>query len=69
MINCTIQHIARASAHTHDAGAFTGPFDTVTVAVDSGGAAVTLFLPDGTGQSVADAINAAVKPAIVEDAE
>lgn len=68
MINCTIQHIARASAHTHDAGTFNGPFDTVKVAIDNG-ASVTLFLPHGTGHSVADAINAAVKPAIVEAAE
>lgn len=68
MINCTIQHIASAAAYSHSAGQFSGPFDTVKVSDDSG-ASVTLFLPDGTGQSVADAINAAVKPAIVEAAE
>lgn len=68
MINCTIQHIASAAAHSHGAGQFSAPFDSVTVSDDSG-SSVTLFLPHGTGQSVADAINAAVKPAIVEAAE
>ena len=68
MINCTIQRIASATAHQHGAGEFSGPFDTV-VLTGNGLASVTLFLPASTGQSVADAINAAVKPAIVEAAE
>lgn len=68
MINCTLQHIASAAAHSHAAGQFSDPFDTVNVSDDSG-ASVVLFLPAGTGQSVAAAINAAVKPAIVEAAE
>lgn len=42
-------------------------FDAVRIATDEG--AVTLFLPFGTGQSVAAAINAAVSPAIAEAAE
>lgn len=68
MIYCTIHHIARAVARSYGAGWSSGPFDAVKVSDDSG-ASVTLFLPNGTGQSVAAAINAAVKPAIVEAAE
>lgn len=56
------QNISAATAKSFTAGEFFPPFDCVKVASLNGGY-VDLFLPSGTGQAVADAINAAVKPA------
>ena len=61
MSNISIQGITKATVSqftTSDAAR--APFDTVCV-VDGDGFRASLFLPAGTGQAVADAINAAVK--------
>ena len=57
-----IQNIHSAMAFRHGAGEFCEAFDTVKIESTNGGY-IDLFLPHGTGQAVADAINAAVKPA------
>ena len=57
-----IQNIDNATAVSHDAGEFCHAFDTVKI-VSTGGGYIDLFLPHGTGQAIADAINAAVTPA------
>lgn len=66
-VTVNIQRIAKAAAHNHyGKGAF-ADFDTVDVISEGG--RVAMFLPAGTGQAVADAINAAIAPAMVEAAE
>ena len=57
-IYSAIQGILEAEASEFDD--FTPPFSTVTVKCEEGGD-MKLFLPAGTAQSVADAINAAVE--------
>ena len=57
-IYSAIQGIMEAKASEFDD--FTPPFSTVTIKCEDGGD-VKIFLPAGTAQSVADAINAAVK--------
>ena len=57
-IYSAIQGIRDATASEFED--FNPPFSTVTVKCEEGGD-VKLFLPAGTAQSVADAINAAVK--------
>lgn len=44
------------------------PFDAVSV-YDAGGGYVAMFLPIGSGQAVADAINAAIAPKAAPDAQ
>ncbi len=68
-VSVNIQYINRATTAKHGAGEHNVAFDTVTVyAAD--GSYVCLFLPKDTGQSVADAINDALYPALdVEAAE
>ena len=56
-IYSAIQGIMEAKASEFDD--FTPPFSTVTVKCEEGGD-MKLFLPAGTAQSVADAINEAV---------
>jgi hypothetical protein len=55
-----IQNIVRAEVRQHEGGQ---PFDTVKV-TDNRGGTVTMFVNFGDGKSVADAINAAVAPAV-----
>ena len=62
-VRASIQNIDSAIAQAHGAGDFHTPFDTVNVKSRDGGY-IDLFLPSGTGKSVADAINAAVAPAV-----
>ncbi len=57
-----IQNITSAEAMSYGSGEFHGPFDVVKIWPDTN-SRLDLFLPHGTGQAVADAINAAVKPA------
>ena len=56
-IYSAIQGIRDATASEFDD--FTPPFSTVTIKCEGGGD-VKIFLPPGTAQSVADAINEAV---------
>lgn len=62
-----VQNITEARAVQHDGQAHLAAFDSVDVRTQGG--RVTLFLPAGTGQAVADAINAAIAPAMVEAAQ
>jgi hypothetical protein len=57
----SIQNIDAAIAQSFPAGQFCAAFDNVKI-TSLGGGYIDLFLPSGTGQAVADAINAAVKP-------
>ena len=57
-----IQNITFAECISHGAGEFHAPFDVVKIK-DKSGSHLDLFLPVNTGQAIADAINAAVKPA------
>lgn len=66
-LSINIQNITEARAHRHDGQAYFAAFDSVDVLTKSG--RVTMFLPAGTGQAVADAINAAIAPAMAEAAE
>ena len=63
-ISTNIQNIVKASCQTLK---HTSAFDVVKVSTTT--ARADLFFPAGTGQAVADAINAAVKPQIAEAAE
>ena len=56
-VNISIHHIKKAVAKTYPHN----DFDCVDVFTNDG-SSVQAFLPCGTGQAVADAINAAVKP-------
>jgi hypothetical protein len=58
-ISVDIQNIKRADAVTHGDGVRS--FDVVHVKTTSIGSA-SIYLPAGTGQGVADAINAALEP-------
>jgi hypothetical protein len=58
-ISVSIRQIHRADMTQHNAGKFHPAFDTVTVHA-ANGAYVCLFLPEGTGRSVLDAISAAI---------
>ena len=60
-VNISLQHITHAEAQHVAAGYMHAAFDSVNVFSDGG--YVSLHLPAGTAQSVADAINAAVKEA------
>lgn len=66
-LSANIQNISGATVQHLGGGEFHQPFDCVNVI--TGGGYVAMFLPAGTGQAVADAINAALRPAIVEAAE
>lgn len=66
-LSLNVQHITEARAYHHDDQAHLAAFDTVDVLAKGG--RVSLFLPAGTGQAVADAINAAISPAMSEAAE
>ena len=65
-ISINIQNIVKASFQTLT---HTNTFDFDVVRVSTTTARADLFFPAGTGQAVADAINAAVKPTIAEAAE
>lgn len=65
-LSTNIQNITGATVQHLGGGEFHRPFDCVNVI--TGGGHVALFLPAGTGQSVADAINAAISPAKAEAA-
>lgn len=67
-VSVQIQHIAKATSYSHEKGAYSGAFDTVNI-IDDRGTSAQLFLPPGTGASVAAAINAAVNPPVAEAAE
>ena len=58
-ISVIIQQIHRAALTQHNMGESHAAFDAVTVHA-ANGAHVCLFLPEGTGQSVLDAISAAI---------
>ena len=58
-----MQNIDKAIANSHDAGDFCAAFDVVKIS-SIGGGYIDLFLPPNTGQAIADAINAAVAPAV-----
>jgi len=60
-IHATIQDLTGATCDNIPAGQYHGGFDAVRVAAKHSQA--TIFLPTGTGQAVADAINAALLPA------
>lgn len=62
-----VQNITGATVQHCGGGEFHQPFDCVNVRTEGG--RVSLFLPAGTGQAVADAINAAISPAMAEAAE
>lgn len=64
--SASIQNIDRAESTSHAGGEFCAAFDSVMV-TDTSGGYIVLFFPSGTGEAVADAINAAIPPAI-EDA-
>lgn len=66
-LSINIQNITAATVQHLGGGEFHQPFDCVNVINDGG--YVAMFLPAGTGQAVADAINAAIAPAMVEAAE
>jgi len=66
-LSTNILNITGATVQHCGGGEFHQPFDCVNVI--TGGGYVALFLPAGTGQSVADAINAAISPAMAEAAE
>lgn len=66
-LSTNIQNITEARAYHHDKQAHLAAFDSVDVRTEGG--RVSLFLPAGTGQAVADAINAAISPAMAEAAE
>lgn len=54
-----MQRITSATFTEHDAGKHHLPFSSVEVC-DVHGSCVSLFLPNGTGADVANAINAAI---------
>ena len=58
-ISVNLHLITRATVIEHDAGEFRRPFSAVKIA-DRDGNMVTLFMPAGTGASIAEAINAAI---------
>jgi hypothetical protein len=58
-ISVNISLIHRADMKQYNAGEFHAAFDAVTVHA-ANGAHVCLFLPEGTGKSVVDAIRAAI---------
>lgn len=58
-VTVNIQRITGATFTEHDAGEYHLPFSSVAVC-DVHGNYVSLFLPHGTGASVAKAINAAI---------
>lgn len=62
-ISIDIQRIVAASVKTVPGGK--DSFDVVKIKTDNG-AEATIFLPLGTGKSVADAINAAVSAEAVD---
>ena len=67
-VSISIHKITRAQCRPHPSPASpTKPFDVVDIFTTTGSA--NLFLPLGTGDAVAAAINAAVSPAIAEAAE
>lgn len=66
-VNVHFQHIKSAVHKTLRAGN-SDAFDAVDIQDESGGC-VTLFLRADTGRAVADAINAAIAPAVAEAAE
>ena len=57
-----MSNITKAEATSYGAGEYHAPFDTVS-AWSGDKSRLDLFLPHGTGRAIADAINAAVKPA------
>lgn len=61
--SASIQNITNAEATSHAAGEFCAAFDSVKVTDDRGGY-LLLFLPSGAGVAVADAICAAIAPAL-----
>jgi hypothetical protein len=67
-ISVNILQIHRADMTQYNAGELHAAFDAVTVHA-ANGAYVCLFLPEGTGRSVLDAISAAIAaPALHEEA-
>lgn len=64
-IDANFHAITSAKSSTHKAPGIA--FDAVTIS-DRDGSEVSLFLPIGTGQAVADAINAAISVSNVEAA-
>lgn len=65
-VSSDVQNITRASVLQCKATDRTAAFDSVQIHTEGGNA--SLYLPAGTGQAVADAINAAISPAMVEAA-
>ena len=61
-------HPARAVAVSHERTTDCRAFSTLRID-DESGSYVTVFLPAGRAQMVADAINAALAPAVKEAAE
>jgi hypothetical protein len=57
-VSVTVHHVKSAASRS-----FADPngFDVAEV-FEKNGSSVTIYLPFGTGQAVADAINAAIKP-------
>lgn len=66
-VGSDIQNINSASVLHCSATERTRAFDSVQVYTDGG--AASLYLPAGTGQAVADAINAAIAQKLAEAAE
>ena len=66
-VSVDFQNITNARAESFPAGQYHAAFDTVQVFTAK--ARVALFLPAGTGQNVADAINAALQPVQAEAAQ